>query len=189
MNEVIAAAAELQSFCQSSGWRYCFIGGIALLRWGQPRETVDADLALLTGYGGEDEYIEPLLQAFRPRIANARDFAIQNRTLLLQSRTGVGLDVSLAALPYEETVIHRSTDFEFPSHVVLRTCLAEDLIVLKCFANRGQDWVDVENVIVRQSGRLDWTYIREQLRPLANLKGEPEILVALEDRKRSFETP
>lgn len=49
MTEVIQAAAELQSVCQNERWQFAFIGGLALLRWGEPRETVDADLTLLTG--------------------------------------------------------------------------------------------------------------------------------------------
>ena len=44
MNEVIRAAAELQSVCIAQDWRFCFIGGLALQRWGEPRETVDVDL-------------------------------------------------------------------------------------------------------------------------------------------------
>ena len=64
---------------------------------------------------------------------------------------------------------------------------AEDLIVLKAFAGRGQDWVDVERIIVRQTGNLDWNYIREQLGPLAELKDAPEILEQLETRRTEFE--
>jgi len=69
----------------------------------------------------------------------------------------------------------------------LRTCSAEDLVVLKAFAERGQDWVDVERIIVRQTGKLDWNYIGEQLRPLAELKGKPDILDQLERRRKEFE--
>jgi hypothetical protein len=54
--------------------------------------------------------------------------------------------------------------------------------VLKAFAGRGQDWVDIERIIVRQTGKLDWNYIREQLQPLAELKEAPEILNQLEVR-------
>jgi hypothetical protein len=97
------------------------------------------------------------------------------------------LDVSLAALPYEALVIDRSSYFVYAPDVNLRTCSAEDLIVLKAFAGRGQDWVDVERIIVRQTGKLDWGYIREQLRPLAELKEAPEILDQLEARRVEFE--
>ena len=32
---VMAAAAEVEAFCRQRGWRYCFIGGIAVQRWGR----------------------------------------------------------------------------------------------------------------------------------------------------------
>ncbi|MBI2192451.1 MAG: hypothetical protein HYU36_10760 [Planctomycetes bacterium] len=50
MIEVILAASEVQTVCQKYGWPFCFIGGLALQRWGAPRMTVDVDLTLLTGY-------------------------------------------------------------------------------------------------------------------------------------------
>ncbi len=58
MNEVIRAAAELQAVCESQSWRFCFIGGLALQRWGEPRETVDVDLTLLTGFPAIMEELE-----------------------------------------------------------------------------------------------------------------------------------
>ena len=81
----------------------------------------------------------------------------------------------------------RSSLFEYPPNISLRTCSAEDLIVLKAFAGRGQDWVDVERTIVRQTGRLDWDYIYEQLRPLAELKEAPEIVDQLKERRAKCE--
>ena len=187
MNEVIQAASELQVICQSQGWQFCFIGGVALQRWGEPRETVDVDLSLFVGFGQEQEFIEVLLKHFQPRISDAAQFAQERRVLLLRSNKGVGLDVALAALPYEALVIERASYFDYPPGISLRTCSAEDLIVLKAFAGRGQDWVDVERIIVRQTGKLDWDYIREQLRPLAELKDMPVILDELEARRMEFE--
>jgi len=35
VNEVFKAAAELQTVCESQNWKFCFIGGVALQRWGQ----------------------------------------------------------------------------------------------------------------------------------------------------------
>ena len=32
-------------------------GGLALLRWGEPSETIHVDLTLLTGFGGEDRFV------------------------------------------------------------------------------------------------------------------------------------
>jgi hypothetical protein len=187
VNEVIHAAAELQAVCESQGWQFCFIGGLALQRWGEPRETTDADMTLLCDFGKEEPFIRILLQHFAGRIPDAGQFAQERRVLLLRSIRGVGLDVALGALPFEELLVQRSSFFDYPPGIPLRTCSAEDLVVLKAFAGRGQDWVDVERIIVRQSGKLDWSYITEQLRPLAELKESPEILDQLDRRRTEFE--
>src|SRR5437016_6140097 len=155
MNEVIRAAAELQSVCIAQDWRFCFIGGLALQRWGEPRETVDVDATLVTGLGREDHYIEILLRAFAARVDDAAEFARTRRVLLLRAKSGVGLDIALGGLPYEETAVDRSSFFVFPPDVSLRTCSAEDLIVLKAFAAREKDWVDIEGVIIRQTDAID----------------------------------
>ena len=168
-------------------WRFCFIGGLALQRWGEPRQTVDVDLTLLTGFGGEETFVKILVKQFEPRIPEASEFALKNRVLLLRAKSGVGLDIALGGLPFEESVIARSSLFSYPEGRQLRTCSAEDLIVLKAFAARAKDWTDIEGIIVRQTGRLDWSYIRSQLAPLADLKGAAEIVGELEKRRREFE--
>jgi hypothetical protein len=42
--------------------------------------------------------------------------------------------------------------------------------VLKAFAGRDQDWLDVEGVVVRQGGKLDATLVLEEVGPLLELK-------------------
>ena len=176
MIELIEQAKLLQDFCQRQKWRFCFIGGIALQRWGEPRLTVDADLSLFSGFGDEDRFIDPLLTSFRPRIPDAKAFALRTRVVLLESPAGVGFDVALAGLPMEEEIIGRATPFPFLPHVSLVTCSAEDLFVLKAFANRARDRADVESIAQRHRGKLDWAAILERLTPLVELKEEPEIL-------------
>jgi len=185
VTEVIRAAADLQHFCETCGWRFCFIGGLALQRWGEPRETVDVDLTLLTGFGHEESFIETLLQRFEARLEGARDFALTRRVLLLRAPSGVGLDIALGGLPFEEAAIARSSLYLYPENISIRTCSAEDLIVMKAFASRSKDWMDVEGIIIRQNSRLDWDYVRGQLKPLAELKGAPEILNQLEKLRES----
>jgi hypothetical protein len=185
--EVIRVAAEVQALCDSEGWKFCFIGGLALQRWGEPRETVDVDLTLLSGFGDEDPYIQKLLEKFEARIEDAAAFARTKRVLLIRSQSGVGVDVALGALPFEELAISRSSLFEFPESILLRTCTAEDLIVMKAFASRSRDWADIEGIIVRQTAKLDWQYIDTQLAPLAELKGAPEIMTELSRRRTEFE--
>ncbi len=183
MNALIRAAADLQAVCEAQHWRFCFIGGLAVLRWGEPRETIDVDLTLITGFGNERAFVSVLLDAFPPRIEDAAAFAEHNRVLLLRAKSGVGLDIALGGLPFEELAVERSTRFTYPPDVSLRTCSAEDLIVLKAFADRPKDWVDIEGVIVRQARQLDWPYVRAQLAPLAELKDAPELLDRLEQTR------
>jgi hypothetical protein len=64
--------------------------------------TRDVDLVLLTCFGHEDTFIEALLRNYPARIESAKEFALRNRVLLLKSPDGVGIDISLAALLYEE---------------------------------------------------------------------------------------
>jgi hypothetical protein len=178
MIDLFEAARELQAFCDGQGWRSCCIGGLAVQRWGEPRATLDVDVTVLAGFGGEGRFIDGLLAAYPARIKDSREFAGRHRVLLLKTPNGVGIDVSLGALPFEERVVSRATVFSFGPGLDIRTCSAEDLIVLKLFASRPLDIRDAEGVALRQ-GRLDWQYIEDQLGPLAEVKGEPMILANL----------
>lgn len=186
MVDLIGEAVHLQKFLDSRGWRYCFIGGLAVLHWGEPRLTRDLDVSLLTGFGDEAAYVDALLGAYSPRVSGARDFAITRRVLLLKTPSGVGIDVSLAALPYEELAISRAVGAEMLPGSVIRLCSPEDLIIMKLFAGRETDLRDVRTVIVRQGEeRLDWSYIESHLRELAELKGDPSLLARLKEIRRS----
>jgi hypothetical protein len=133
----------------------CIIGGIAVLRWGEPRFTRDIHVAL------------------HP---DAADFARRNRVLLLNllnSPQGVPIDIALGGLPFEALAVDRSSLFTFAPGCAL------------LFSFRTRDVLDVETVVVRQQGRLDWDYIDAQLRPLAKIKDQPEIMAALLRLKQS----
>ena len=173
MTPLFEAAFELENFFVQRGWRSCLIGGIALLRWGEPRFTRDVDVMLLTGFGREEEFIAALLSSgYRPRIPDAAEFARRSRVLLVNSRHGVPLDIALAGLPFEALVVERASPFEFEAGCFLTTCSPEDLIVLKLFAFRTRDLPDVETVVLRQRGCLDWAYIETHLGPLAEGTGK-----------------
>lgn len=180
MNTLLRAGARVQEIFEGHGWSFCFIGGVANFRWGTPRLTNDLDLTLLTGFGGEAAYAESLLAGFESRITDAVQFAVQNRVLLLRTPDGFGIDVALGAMPFEANAIDRSSKIELVSGAVLRTCSAEDLIVHKAFAARPQDWVDIEGVVLKQRGRLQWAQIWSDLAELAELKDEPELLAELD---------
>jgi len=137
--------------------------------------TQDIDLSLLSGFGNEERYIHELLATFETRIPEAVNFALANRVLLLSASNGVAVDVSLSGLPFEAQMVERATPFPYTSDCSLLTCSAEDLIVLKAFADRTKDWTDVEGIINRQAQHLDVHYIVEHLTPLCEVKEAPEI--------------
>ncbi|HUW99973.1 MAG: hypothetical protein WBD63_00860 [Phycisphaerae bacterium] len=185
MNPLFEAALDVQGFIEDRGWRFCFIGGLAVIRWGEPRTTGDVDVTLLTGFGQEEAYIGPLLDRFAPRRDDAARFALANRVLLLQTREGIPVDIALAAFPYEEGVVERASPFDFAPQHRLITCSAEDLIVLKAFAGRPVDWIDVTGILRRRWKGLDTAFLLEQLEGLCRLR---EDLAPLERLKTLLET-
>lgn len=179
INDVVAAASELQAFLQKQKWRFCIIGGLAVLRWGRVRTTQDVGISLFSGLGSEETYIDPLLARFPERISDARQFAQDSRVVLIQATNGIPIDIALAAFPFEEQVIARATPFEFaPGHALITASL-EDLLVLKAFAGRAHDWADVEGMAIRQAGQIDWDFVETQLQPLCELKESTDALTRL----------
>jgi len=179
---VLDAALEAQQVCINTGYRFCVIGGVALQRWGEPRFTADADLSVLVEPGQESHAVRCLLDELPARIDDAAGFAERTRVVLAQSDQGVGIDIVLAGLPFEERVIERSSLWQLDNSVTLRTCSAEDLLVMKAFAARDKDWADVTSVLERQAGKLDLDRVRLELAPLAEAKEAPEIIEQLQRR-------
>lgn len=179
MNALYAAAKQISDFMAERNWQFAIIGGMAVQRWGEPRQTLDVDLTLLTGFGNEEEYIAVLLDSFASRLPDAADFAAQNRVLLLAAENGAPIDVSLGGLPFEERLVQRASLFAFSPECELLTCSAEDLIVLKAFAGRPRDWLDVESIVNRQDS-IDWKTVLEEIQPLAEAKDAPETVARLE---------
>jgi len=176
MNLIFKAAKEITEFFDSFGWSFCIIGGLANQCHGEPRTTHDVDLTLLTGVGSEQYYAEKILGSFKARIDHALEFSIKNRVLLIESSDGIPLDISFGALPFEEEMILRSSNFEFMKGVSLKICSAEDLFIMKAFASRPKDWLDAEGIAKKQKSLIDRIYIMKHLEMLAELKEEPEII-------------
>ncbi len=183
----INAAVAAQALCHERRFPFAFIGGVAVQCWGEPRVTEDVDLTLFCGFGNETPVIQAFLERFAARIPDAAEFAEQRRVLLLKTLEGIPIDVALGGFPFEEALCRRAVLREFLPGVPLQVCRPEDLIVLKAFAGRAKDWMDVENVLIRQGDQLDWNHIRRELKPLADLKEAPEIMAQLERLKAAYE--
>jgi hypothetical protein len=187
LDELLRAAARLQVLLLQRGWRFCFIGGVAVQRWGNPRFTQDIDLTLLTGFGSEATFVDELLKELKPRRSDAREFALSRRVFLGQTEEGVDVDIALGALPFEERSVARASAWQVRQGVTLTTCSAEDLVVHKAFAGRPQDWGDIEHVLIRQHTKLDLDLIRTELKPLLELKDDSEALNRLDLLRETVE--
>lgn len=109
LNSVLEAACEVQSLLVSQSAEFCFIGGLATQRWGEPRFTNDADMSLLTRFVHDEKWTDYLLAHFTARNADAREFALSRRVLLLQAGNGVGINISLGGLDFEIRSVGRAT--------------------------------------------------------------------------------
>lgn len=110
---------------------------------------------------------------------DAVKFAKQNRILLLIDDQQTSIDIALGGYSFELNMIERASAWGTQQRGSITTCSAEDLVVLKAFADRPQDWIDVENVLIRQGDRLRRDLVVRELEPLVTLKEEPEILERL----------
>ncbi len=179
MNKVFVAALELQAALEETGYPFCFIGGLVLPRWGNPRMTQDADATVISAFIHDEELIRKFFSQFESRRVDGPAFAQQNRVMLLRASNGIGLDVSLGALDFERRATERAVDWKFAKGHTLRICSAEDLVVFKAFAARDQDWADLKGVLQRQGNKLRLKQIFNELRPLVALKEDESILPKL----------
>ena len=168
MNQVFAAALEVQQLFQERKWKFCLIGGLAVIRWGRRRATEDADFSLLTGIGDEREFLDIISDRFPEREPNEVDFAVAARVYSGFAPSGAPVDIGLAAFPYEAEVIGRAPPHTFRPGCTVMTCSAEDLIVMKAFAGREIDTFDLRYLMANHWLRLNWQQIERDLRSLCD---------------------
>jgi hypothetical protein len=138
--------------------------------------------------GREGESIGAWLTAYPSRIPEPEKFALEERVLLLRGPEGIGIEVALGCLPFEEQAIRSAVEMELKPGARVKICRPEDLIVLKAFADRPQDWLDVKGVPIRQKERpLDWAHIRKDLKVLVRAKESPELVGKLEAMRREVD--
>jgi hypothetical protein len=68
----------------------------------------------------------------------------------VQSPGGVSVDISLAALPFEDAMMARAIDTPLLEGKFLRVCSVEDLLVMKIFAGREIDTRDARSIVTRK---------------------------------------
>jgi predicted nucleotidyltransferase len=166
---ILDAALEIARFLEKRKIPYAVLGGLAVQYFGEPRNTVDVDLVVLVRPERTDAFFEDVVRVFPPRLTDAVSFAKTNRILLVRSKDGTPIDISLGIPGYEEGVMKRAISVPMPGKRSVQLIGAEDLIIHKCVAGRARDLEDVQGVLIHQKLRLDFKLIRrtlDEFRPL-----------------------
>ncbi len=173
---LVTAVAEITSCLAEQNIPYAIIGGLAVQYWGEPRATRDIDITVLVPTASLDAFLQQLISRFSPRVENAIAFARCSRMLLLQTESGIPIDISLGIPGYEEEVMKRAINVEWPTGDTVRIISCEDLIIHKCVAGRPRDLEDVSGILQRQGKKVDIEYIRRWLRVFAKLAPELDVI-------------
>lgn len=180
MNGQFEAAWQLHRFLTERHIPYVIIGGVAVQRWGEPRLTVDVDLAILLPPGREEQPLREIAAAFPPRLKDGVRFALEHRVLPVDVPGAGPADLSLALPGFEAEAIARAVDYDVGQERAVRLCTAEDLVVYKCVAGRARDVLDVEGVVARQGEALDVQHVRRWLEDFARITDDREIVARFE---------
>jgi len=172
-------AAELQKVLQKAGITFCFIGGVALQRWGEVRHTNDVDLTIFCELGDEGHVFEVLDSYLKSRVEDPNEVFRLGRMYLGQSPNGKQVDISIGFTPYERRIMDRSAEMDYGLDVPLRICSALDLTVMKTVAGRLRDWADIERIIQRSGDAMDWDLVFTELLPLLSMAHREENLARL----------
>lgn len=179
-HRLLRAAQEVLDLLASHGHSACAIGGLAVLRWGEPRVTQDVDISVLAPWGEEAPVVDLLVEHLPVRRPDARAFALANRVLLVTSADGVPIDVGLAALPFEREALSRAREWRWTPELAFPVCTAEDLLIYKLAAGRPRDLLDVDGIVRLQWRNLDIERVRSRTRELAAMLEGPDLLEPFE---------
>jgi hypothetical protein len=177
---LLAALRAVVRWLSATRVRGAVIGGVAAALLGRPRMTGDVDALVLV----EDEGWETFVAAgarfgIRARRPDAIAFARRSRVLLLRhDPSGIDVDVSIGALPFEHEVVTRARRYRVAG-LTVPLATAEDLIVMKAIARRPRDIADIEGLRDARR-RLDRRRILRVVHEFADLLEMPEIASDLE---------
>ena len=151
------------------------IGGVAAGLLGRPRFTADIDAVILIDFDDLGTFLEACATAgFTPRISDAESFARRHRVILLKhDASGVPVDISLGALPFEIEQIERGSTLEIEGRTI-RYPTPEDFIISKAVAHRPQDLEDIRGVIACHP-KLDAKRIERWIKEFARTLEAPEL--------------
>ncbi len=180
LNPLKAALRSLVEWLRSQNVEGLVIGGVAASLLGRPRTTRDVDAMIWLSDADLDGFFQAAKDhGLEPRIEDSLAFARQSRVLLMHhADSGINVDVSLGALPFERDAIDRVRTVAL-GDVSVPLPSVEDLIVMKAVAHRPRDAGDIEGLLDTHR-EIDRQYIRKMVGEFAEALECPELLSDLE---------
>lgn len=177
---LLSALKDLTDWFKNTHVRGIVIGGVAASFLGRPRLTRDIDAVVMLDNNLWNDFLNFGKEyGFYPRIEDALIFAQKNRVLLLNHQpSGIDIDVSFGALPFEDESVDRAIQVRIGS-ISIPLPTPEDLIIMKAIAHRPVDMADIQGVLDAHPD-LDLQRIRQWVSEFADVLEMPEILIDLE---------
>lgn len=171
---------DLLAWLRGAQVPFVVIGGVAVAFLGRPRVTRDIDALVWLDPSRWNELLDVGAEhAICPRIEDALAFAQQARVLLLvHEPSGITLDLSFGALPFEEeTLARKITRKVHRLQIPLPT--PEVLIIMKAVAHPPRDLADIEGVVDTHP-RLNRDRIRQIVQEFSDVLVMPQLAADLE---------
>lgn len=156
------------------------IGGVAASLLGVPRLTVDIDALFLLSVKDLPQFLKDAKQeGFQPRTLDVEEFAKKKRVvLLIHEESGIGIDISMGQLPFEQEAVQRSQLVNVGG-LDVRLISVEDLIITKAIAHRPQDLQDIASLL-ELNPKIDKKRVRKWVKEFAEILETPELSRDLE---------
>ncbi len=179
-DEIVVVLQDLLRWLEVTQTPYATIGGVGVSLIAGARATQDVDAVLWLNTDELESFVQSgTPHGFMGRISDAPEFARRNRVILLQHQpTGINVDLSCGALPFEEEMIARARELVIGS-VRIKVASSEDLIITKAVAHRPRDIADIE-AILNIEPNLDFERIRFWVSQFAEALEMPELMEDLE---------
>jgi hypothetical protein len=161
---IVELLAALRVAFDRLGVRWYLFGAQAVIAYGAPRLTADADVTVELGRQTEETLVAELeARGFRLRVRNLADFVRRTRVLpFVHVPSELPLDVVLAGPGPEERFLARARPVRF-GDVEVPVIAPEDLVAVKLLAGRPQDLQDAAAILHARSDTLDLALVRSTL--------------------------
>lgn len=172
LNDPTTVALLAADACTVARLDCALYGGLLTAVYGEPRETRDADLAVVDVTAGQMR--DALSRAGVPTLITFEDVAfgglVLSRVTLLGTTGDTGLNTIDLVRPrstrYARAALARSVSATLRGQPI-RVLALEDFVVFKVLSTRDRDIEDARAALQRSGSAVDWTMVGDEVAALA----------------------